>query len=183
MINLLVLVKANVDGFPSGQRGQTVNLLRHASMVRIHLHPLCGYGGIGRHKRLKISRRQLRAGSSPATRMEPENKSLRKMNAHFSQALFFCLNGRTPARLTAGSRGVRFRDDVRHPGLPDRIRRRNRPDDPSRSTSGHRGSAGRFRCSLLWCRPGSGFRRPNGSCSGQMPARRRSDIWRRRRRR
>ena len=28
----------------------------------------CGYGGIGRHKRLKISRRQLRAGSSPATR-------------------------------------------------------------------------------------------------------------------
>ena len=28
-----------MDGFPSGQRGQTVNLLRHASMVRIHLHP------------------------------------------------------------------------------------------------------------------------------------------------
>ena len=30
---------------------------------------ICGYGGIGRHKRLKISRRQLRAGSSPATRI------------------------------------------------------------------------------------------------------------------
>ncbi len=29
-----------------------------------------GYGGIGRHKRLKISRRQLRAGSSPATRID-----------------------------------------------------------------------------------------------------------------
>ena len=29
---------------------------------------ICGYGGIGRHKRLKISRGQLRAGSSPATR-------------------------------------------------------------------------------------------------------------------
>ena len=29
----------NKDGFPSGQRGQTVNLLRHASVVRIHLHP------------------------------------------------------------------------------------------------------------------------------------------------
>ena len=29
-----------MDGFPSGQRGQTVNLLRHASVVRIHLHPL-----------------------------------------------------------------------------------------------------------------------------------------------
>ena len=28
------------DGFPSGQRGQTVNLLQIASVVRIHLHPL-----------------------------------------------------------------------------------------------------------------------------------------------
>ena len=55
--------------FPSGQRGQTVNLLQIASVVRIHLHPLfidvnwylrrwmvCGYGGIGRHKGLKIPR-------------------------------------------------------------------------------------------------------------------------------
>ena len=84
----------NMDGFPSGQRGQTVNLLQNASVVRIHLHPfmyplvsgiqmlwilnskrqshnplhiICWYGGIGRHKRLKISRGQLRAGSSPAT--------------------------------------------------------------------------------------------------------------------
>ncbi len=36
-----------MDGFPSGQRGQTVNLLRNASVVRIHLHPLifqlCGF--------------------------------------------------------------------------------------------------------------------------------------------
>ena len=30
----------NLDGFPSGQRGQTVNLLQVASVVRIHLHPL-----------------------------------------------------------------------------------------------------------------------------------------------
>ena len=29
-----------MDGFPSGQRGQTVNLLQFASVVRIHLHPL-----------------------------------------------------------------------------------------------------------------------------------------------
>ena len=29
-----------LDGFPSGQRGQTVNLLQIASVVRIHLHPL-----------------------------------------------------------------------------------------------------------------------------------------------
>ena len=28
-----------MDGFPSGQRGQTVNLLQIASMVRIHHHP------------------------------------------------------------------------------------------------------------------------------------------------
>ncbi len=69
-----------MDGFPSGQRGQTVNLLQIASVVRIHLHPLrpdvhrpafdhsvrwCG--GIGRRKGLKIPRGQPRAGSSPAT--------------------------------------------------------------------------------------------------------------------
>ena len=29
----------NMDGFPSGQRGQTVNLLQIASVVRIHLCP------------------------------------------------------------------------------------------------------------------------------------------------
>ena len=28
-----------MGGFPSGQRGQTVNLLLYASVVRIHLHP------------------------------------------------------------------------------------------------------------------------------------------------
>ena len=31
---------AFMGGFPSGQRGQTVNLLHFASVVRIHLHPL-----------------------------------------------------------------------------------------------------------------------------------------------
>ena len=30
----------NMDGFPSGQRGQTVNLLASLSVVRIHLHPV-----------------------------------------------------------------------------------------------------------------------------------------------
>ena len=30
----------HMGGFPSGQRGQTVNLLQLASMVRIHLCPL-----------------------------------------------------------------------------------------------------------------------------------------------
>ncbi len=32
--------KHHMDGFPSGQRGQTVNLLQIASVVRIHLRPL-----------------------------------------------------------------------------------------------------------------------------------------------
>ena len=35
-----------MDGFPSGQRGQTVNLLQIASVVRIHLHPLIHNGGV-----------------------------------------------------------------------------------------------------------------------------------------
>ena len=34
-----------MDGFPSGQRGQTVNLLQFASVVRIHLHPF-SFSGI-----------------------------------------------------------------------------------------------------------------------------------------
>ena len=89
------IVKAllpDMDGFPSGQRGQTVNLLQIASVVRIHLHPFAlmssmeqclarksmqssitqcvrWCGGIGRRKGLKIPRGQLRAGSSPATSM------------------------------------------------------------------------------------------------------------------
>ena len=33
---------SNMGGFPSGQRGQTVNLLQIASVVRIHLHPFKG---------------------------------------------------------------------------------------------------------------------------------------------
>ena len=34
-----------MGGFPSGQRGQTVNLLQFASVVRIHLHPF-SFSGI-----------------------------------------------------------------------------------------------------------------------------------------
>ena len=34
------IVISQMGGFPSGQRGQTVNLLQLASVVRIHLHPL-----------------------------------------------------------------------------------------------------------------------------------------------
>ena len=36
---LYSLRKLNLEGFPSGQRGQTVNLLSTTSMVRIHLPP------------------------------------------------------------------------------------------------------------------------------------------------
>ena len=32
-----------MGGFPSGQRGQTVNLLQIASVVRIHLHPFANF--------------------------------------------------------------------------------------------------------------------------------------------
>ena len=36
----IIIVKRHMGGFPSGQRGQTVNLLQLASVVRIHLRPL-----------------------------------------------------------------------------------------------------------------------------------------------
>ena len=35
-----ILIRLYLDGFPSGQRGQPVNLLQVASVVRIHHHPL-----------------------------------------------------------------------------------------------------------------------------------------------
>ena len=52
-----------MGGFPSGQRGQTVNLLVNLSEVRILHHPLslirhimCPSGGTGRRTGLKILR-------------------------------------------------------------------------------------------------------------------------------
>jgi hypothetical protein len=36
---LAKMFEEGMDGFPSGQRGQTVNLLQIASVVRIHPHP------------------------------------------------------------------------------------------------------------------------------------------------
>ena len=59
-----------MDGFPSGQRGQTVNLLQIASVVRIHLHPLSRRGGTGRRTGLKILRDLYsRTGSIPVAGM------------------------------------------------------------------------------------------------------------------
>ena len=42
-----------MDGFPSGQRGQTVNLLHIASVVRIHLHPSAGVAELADAQDLK----------------------------------------------------------------------------------------------------------------------------------
>ena len=42
-----------MDGFPSGQRGQTVNLLQIASVVRIHLHPSAGVAELADAQDLK----------------------------------------------------------------------------------------------------------------------------------
>ena len=36
----VIHINNKMGGFPSGQRGQTVNLLQIASVVRIHLRPL-----------------------------------------------------------------------------------------------------------------------------------------------
>ena len=51
------MTKINMGDFPSGQRGQTVNLLATPSVVRIHHRPsylLCRSGGTGRRPGLKI---------------------------------------------------------------------------------------------------------------------------------
>ena len=50
------------DGFPSGQRGQTVNLLSTTSVVRIHPHPFEGVlAQLGEH----LPYKQGVTGSSP----------------------------------------------------------------------------------------------------------------------
>ena len=68
----------HMGGFPSGQRGQTVNLLQIASVVRIHLRPLriasnsykCRRGGTGRRAGLKILWWRHRTGSIPVAGMK-----------------------------------------------------------------------------------------------------------------
>ena len=52
MIRLFLLVK-HLDGFPSAQRGQTVNLLQIASMVRIHLRPYAAVAELADARDLK----------------------------------------------------------------------------------------------------------------------------------
>ena len=58
VVGSIPITSSNVEDFPSGQRGQTVNLLALLSVVRIHHPPpekiICGCGGIGRRTRLRI---------------------------------------------------------------------------------------------------------------------------------
>ena len=90
-----------MDGFPSGQRGQTVNLLAPPSKVRILLHPLlrskfketvlacmllvfnrkqsCRSGGTGRRTGLKILRDLYsRTGSIPVCGSKDEKGNVEK---------------------------------------------------------------------------------------------------------
>ena len=73
VVGSIPITSSNVEDFPSGQRGQTVNLLALLSVVRIHHPPptiykvKCGCGGIGRRTRLRIWRLR-RGGSTPFIR-------------------------------------------------------------------------------------------------------------------
>ena len=50
---LLLTSYCVMDGFPSGQRGQTVNLLSTTSVVRIHPHPFWDLSSAGRASALQ----------------------------------------------------------------------------------------------------------------------------------
>ena len=60
-----------MDGFPSGQRGQTVNLLATPSVESTTIHFSCRRGGTGRRTGLKILRDLYsRTGSIPVAGIE-----------------------------------------------------------------------------------------------------------------
>ena len=50
---IITACQSILDGFPSGQRGQTVNLLQIASVVRIHHHPYAGVAELADAQDLK----------------------------------------------------------------------------------------------------------------------------------
>ena len=94
-----------MGGFPSGQRGQTVNLLQLASVVRIHLRPFkCRSGGTGRRTGLKILRDLYsRTGSIPVCGID----EMRSVEEHFS--FFFAL--RDEIQIDIMIFGIRLRGD------------------------------------------------------------------------
>ena len=72
-----------MGGFPSGQRGQTVNLLQIASVVRIHLRPLnAGVAELADAQDLK----SCRSNTVPVRFRSPAFEETLKI----SVSLFFC---------------------------------------------------------------------------------------------
>ncbi len=59
----------HMDGFPSGQRGQTVNLLQIASVVRIHLHPFNIAGWSSLEARRAHNPKVVGSNPAPATKV------------------------------------------------------------------------------------------------------------------
>ena len=59
-----------MGGFPSGQRGQTVNLLRNASMVRIHLRPFYFFAAGWSSLEARRAHNPKVIGSNPVPAME-----------------------------------------------------------------------------------------------------------------
>ena len=88
-----------MDGFPSGQRGQTVNLLQIASVVRIHRHPfnLISRGGavwklvglITRRSQVQILSPQLFFFAQLAQLVEQRTENPRVLGSIPSLGIFF----------------------------------------------------------------------------------------------
>ena len=67
-----------MDGFPSGQREQTVNLPSQTSVVRIHPHPLffAGMAELADALDSGSSEQYAHAGSSPVSRTKPRSERI-----------------------------------------------------------------------------------------------------------
>ena len=66
-----------MDGFPSGQRGQTVNLLQFASVVRIHLCPFS-------FQEINYYRGMEQSGSSSGSKPEGHRFKSYSRNSNFN---------------------------------------------------------------------------------------------------